>query len=122
MVTLELGVKFPGVAPYFSRLKREGLRQIWKPRFPFVCSGTHLVLWVADEVAQLSSLLVQLIDDNIPPFSHVEKASVFIYSSLCLVHHNAWWLWLGGNGEDVHVSKKVGGVVDGASGGRQIPV
>ena len=62
------------------------------------------MLWIADEVAHLPSLLVQLIDDNVLLFFiYVEKAWVFICWSVCLVHHNAWRHRLGGNGEDVHV-------------------
>jgi hypothetical protein len=44
-----------------------------KPRFPFACSGTHLMLWVANKFAQLPSLLVQLIDDSILPFFLCKK-------------------------------------------------
>jgi hypothetical protein len=54
------------------------------------------MLWIADEVAQLPSLLVQLIDDNVLPFFiYVKEASVFIWS-VRLVHRNAWWSRLGG--------------------------
>ncbi len=45
-----------------------GSSVIVKTPFSFECSGTHLMLWVADKVAQLPSLLVQLIYDSIISF------------------------------------------------------
>jgi hypothetical protein len=42
-------------------------------------SGTHIMMWVVDDVVKLPSLLVQLIDDITTPFFfYVKKASVFI--------------------------------------------
>ena len=37
------------------------------------------MLWIADEVSQLSSLLVQLIDDNVLPFIHLNKKGFGVY-------------------------------------------
>ena len=37
------------------------------------------MLWVADEVSQLPSILMQLIDDNVLPFIHLCKKGFGVY-------------------------------------------
>ena len=67
------------------------------------------MLWIADEVAQLPSLLAQLIDNCTPLLflmlkkKKKKKGFGVIFWTLFLVHHNAGLPRLGGNGEDAHV-------------------
>ena len=81
-----------GVVPRFSDVNGSFFSKSENHVFHFAFSGTHLMLWVADEIAQLPSLLVQLIGNCTPPpfFSFKKKKGfgvIFWTCSSCIIIH-----------------------------------